>query len=277
MIRFENDDNAYLSWLEMNPSGFVVNCERNPKPHYLMLHTASCRHISTSKRSNWTTNEYIKVCSMDMHELKKWAKGRVGGELQPCRCMKSPINPMHRQHSLQMNLPNLNTQNGYSDQIIAAYKQYRIARLDLLAHLELPSSNRDPLAEFSEWLVAFLVGGSLVNSRVQKGYDVIGPEGETIQVKYLANPKGKWVNEHRIYFSQEMDLYALVIFVDLEIAAALIFPKTSIGQVCQALRKRHPDQDVSLQLTQRDFNYITDNLQLFEALGVTDLLFWLPP
>ncbi|HEY3374031.1 MAG TPA: hypothetical protein VGK02_03095 [Candidatus Aquicultor sp.] len=272
MIRFENDDSAYLSWLEMNPSGFVVNCDRNPKPSYLILHSATCGFISTSKRSNWTTNDYIKICSSDKEELQKWAKEKVRGPLKLCGCVASLRHPSNLHHPHQMKIPDWNIHNNHSPEIMKAYAAYRVARLNLLMQLGLPGSHRDPLSEFSEWFVALLVEGTLARSRVKEGCDVINADGQRIQVKYVANPQGKWINEHRIYFSKDMDLFALVAFVDLEVAAVLLFPKASLGQVCQSLHKRHPDQDVSLQLTQRNFNEIIGNIGSFEELGVTDLL-----
>jgi hypothetical protein len=45
--------------------------------------------------------------------------------------------------------------------LVAALEQYRNARQHFLALLGLPMSNRDPLAEFSEHLVAALTGAAL--------------------------------------------------------------------------------------------------------------------
>ncbi|MEZ5943938.1 MAG: HNH endonuclease signature motif containing protein [Planctomycetaceae bacterium] len=87
MIIVENDDDSYLSWLESNPDGFVVNAENPPRVASTRLHRATCRHISTPERSNWTTTGYIKVCSNLIDELKQWAKGTVG-EVAPCGVCK---------------------------------------------------------------------------------------------------------------------------------------------------------------------------------------------
>jgi hypothetical protein len=52
----------------------------------------------------------------------------------------------------------------------AAYQRYMEARNALLDELQLKRrSNRDPLSEFSEWLVAALVDGTLADSPVQPG------------------------------------------------------------------------------------------------------------
>jgi hypothetical protein len=73
-------------------------------------------------------------------------------------------------------------------ELVSAIERYRTARLAFLNVLGVAISNRDPLAEFSERLVAALPGGSVADSRTQKGYDVVAPQGERIQVKFLANP-----------------------------------------------------------------------------------------
>lgn len=85
MVQFEDDDKGYLHWLADHPDGYVVNCERSPKPTYLMLHRATCRDISTSVRTNYTTTGYMKVCALDRSELERWAPDKAGGQLQPCR------------------------------------------------------------------------------------------------------------------------------------------------------------------------------------------------
>lgn len=83
---FENDDEGYLNWLENNPDGFVVNCHNPPGSDYLRLHHASCSHIRTQERTNWTTNDYMKVCSNSVEALERWAADRTdGGELEPCQ------------------------------------------------------------------------------------------------------------------------------------------------------------------------------------------------
>lgn len=154
------------------------------------------------------------------------------------------------------------------ERLLNAFDQYRYARLQFMRSLGCPASNRDPLAEFSERLVATLVGGQLAASRVQKGYDVVGPQGERIQVKYLANPPGRWVNEHHLRFTADMDQYALVLFENLDAKAVVIFPQATLSQVGQALGKRHPHQDRTLQLTQHNWQQILASPESFARLGV---------
>ena len=46
LIEFIEDDKGYVAWLAGHPDGFVLNCERPPRPAYLMLHRATCWTIS---------------------------------------------------------------------------------------------------------------------------------------------------------------------------------------------------------------------------------------
>lgn len=140
------------------------------------------------------------------------------------------------------------------DPVLDAFDEYRAARLKLLTELDCASSNRDPMAEFSERLVARLLDGALATSRVQPGYDLTTPTGERVQVKYLANPAAGWINEHHVHFGHpDCDSYALVFFEDLLPIAVTVFPRGRIAEVCSALGKRHPNQEFTLQLTQRKF------------------------
>jgi hypothetical protein len=66
-------------------------------------------------------------------------------------------------------------------------------------------------------------------------------------VKYLANPAGGWINEHRVHFGHPAcDSYALVLFEDLLPIAAIVFPRDRISEVCSALGRRHSNQNGSL-------------------------------
>lgn len=80
--RFIDDDKSFQGWLVKHWRGFVVNCNRNPNPEYLVLHTADCG--SLTRHENYTTKAYIKVCSDERWELTRWARDEVGGELQRC-------------------------------------------------------------------------------------------------------------------------------------------------------------------------------------------------
>lgn len=154
--------------------------------------------------------------------------------------------------------------------VVAAYQRYVEARTILLDALKLKRhSNRDPLSEFSEWLVATLVGGVLAESPVQKDWDVQRPDGERIQVKYLANSgEHYWVNEHEVKVNDGMDSYALVIFEALMPQAVIIFPAHNLRAIGMELGKRHKNPDTTLQFTRANYRRIQDNTTRFEGLGV---------
>ena len=88
MQRFDDAENAYLDWVARNPHGYVVNVQRTLNPNDVHLHSASCRSISGA-HSNYTTHEYIKVCSLDRAELERWAEQDVGGDTSTgCHCLR---------------------------------------------------------------------------------------------------------------------------------------------------------------------------------------------
>jgi hypothetical protein len=159
--------------------------------------------------------------------------------------------------------------------ILTVYHRYVEARQSLLDALQLGRrSNRDPLSEFSEWLVAALVGGTLAESPVQPDWDVKTLEGEKIQVRYLANSAERWVNEHEIRVNERMDSYAIVIFEELLPEAVIIFPARNLETVSTALGKWHGDIHIALHFTQANYRYIRNNASRFRTLGVR---LYLPP
>lgn len=153
--------------------------------------------------------------------------------------------------------------------LLASLAGYRRARQTLLEHLGLGDSNRDPLAEASEHLVAALLGGTLATNRVQKGWDLVTPDGQRVQVRYLANPGDRWVNEHLVDFRGDgCDRYALVVFEALQPKAVLVFSGGQMETVADALGKRHGHRDVTLQLTRRNYLHLLDDPAGFRAMGV---------
>ncbi len=76
IVEFMDNDQGYVAWLADHPDGFVLNCERPPRPSYLTLHRATCWTISRASRRNWTTN-YQKVCADTFEEIDAWA-GQIG-------------------------------------------------------------------------------------------------------------------------------------------------------------------------------------------------------
>lgn len=86
--QFIADDEGYLQWLVENPHGFVVNSHKTPQANYLKLHRATCGHLRTEARANWTTGDYIKTCSDNPLALESWARTVADGVLDPCPACK---------------------------------------------------------------------------------------------------------------------------------------------------------------------------------------------
>lgn len=161
--------------------------------------------------------------------------------------------------------------NSFPDSItdlLSQFQAYSKARSQFLEQLNLSKSCRDPLAEFSEILVSRILSATLADSRVQKGYDLVRPNQRLVQVKYLLNPSKVWINEHPIRFPPLVDEYALVIFVGLQLEAVLVFQRESLSQVCALLAKAHPNQDITLQFTRRNYESILSEKSKFEKLGL---------
>lgn len=161
-----------------------------------------------------------------------------------------------------------------ADELLTALAEYREARLRLLDLLEVPVSNRDPLAEFAERLVAALTGGSFPANRNQPGWDVRLPEDATVQVKYLANgAAGRWVNEHRVRWVAGADWYAVVLIEDFVVTGVLMFPTGGLSPIGTALGKRGAGAlDDGWDLTRVNWVSIRDDASRFRALGMRVLL-----
>ena len=72
IIEFMDNDSGYIAWLADHPDGYVLNCERPPRPSSLTLHRATCWTISRASGTNWTVN-YQKVCADTFEEIDTWA------------------------------------------------------------------------------------------------------------------------------------------------------------------------------------------------------------
>lgn len=151
--------------------------------------------------------------------------------------------------------------------LLAGLTAYRSARKQLLDVLGLPDSCRDPLAEFAERFVAALTGGALATSRVQAKWDILQPNGNLLQVRYLANPADRWVNEHLVQTIPGVDRYALVLFEDMHPTGVLTFPP-DLAPICSALGKRHPRQGKTLQFTRRNWLQMRDHADVFTRIGM---------
>lgn len=149
---------------------------------------------------------------------------------------------------------------------LATYRQARVAFLEAICCR--PGSMRDPLAEFAELLVAAMTGDTPASNPVQKGWDLRSDVGRTTQVRYVANPKGNWVNWHVVAFTPDLDRYALVVYESLEPLAVLIFERDTLGRVGALLGKRHGNQDTTLQVTEANVRRLVAERETFAPLGV---------
>ena len=79
-----SDDETYRAWWASNRDrGYVVNVRHSLVPSYMVLHRASCWTMAPDRyaRGALTERSYRKVCSVDVANLKLWAKqhGRTDG------------------------------------------------------------------------------------------------------------------------------------------------------------------------------------------------------
>lgn len=94
---FRDDEQGYLNWIATHRDGFVLNSRSNPSPAYLVLHKATCGHISghtvNYAPNAFTGKDYIKVCSKKIEEIKAWAASIGGRQFSGvCRDCQPEIN-----------------------------------------------------------------------------------------------------------------------------------------------------------------------------------------
>lgn len=154
------------------------------------------------------------------------------------------------------------------EELREAFERYARGRAELLEAIGVTGSNRDPLAEFSERLIAALLDGELASNRVQRGWDVMAG-GRRVQVKYLANASDAvWVNEHHIHVTADMDDYAIVFFEALLPVTVIVLACNQLLEIATALRKKHPNQETTLQLTRVNYRQLIAERDRFAELGV---------
>lgn len=159
------------------------------------------------------------------------------------------------------------------EELREAFTAYARGRQQLLDAIGVGVSNRDPLSDFSEHLVAALLDGQLATNRVQRGWDLTTPSGRRVQVKYLANPGGgaAWINGIAISFGSgpdEPDDFAVVFFDALLPVSVVAFAREQLLEVCVRLKKRHPNQERTLQLTQANYQRLLAERGDFAPHGV---------
>ena len=245
-------------------AGLIYNDFSGPAGgHGNVLHAAACRHLRAANIA------VRKVMFDTLDEATAWLASNRGDEGTSWRrcgaCLPAPASLVAGAVAKSQPVPRPPADR---HTLLKAVQSYRQARALFLQALGVPISNRDPLAEFAEGFVHALVGGTLATSRVQKGYDLVDPSSARVQVRYVANPPGEWVNGHTVAFDPDVDAYALMLIEGLEPRAVLWFERDTLRAVCAALGKRHPDQDRLLQLTPSNVNRLITDRATFRALGV---------
>ncbi|HYX06132.1 MAG TPA: HNH endonuclease [Bacteroidales bacterium] len=78
LVVFSEKDDPYLKWMDDNPSGYVINTNRNRNTTYVTLHRSGCftirDYINGQQKGGYTARNYIKICSNDAQELFEWAQ-----------------------------------------------------------------------------------------------------------------------------------------------------------------------------------------------------------
>jgi hypothetical protein len=82
VLYVQNDDAAYVWWIESNDKGFVANLRTGGK-NRSMLHQARCSHLYPPEPHKVHTGSYPKACSLDRSEVEQWATNQ-GFEVVLC-------------------------------------------------------------------------------------------------------------------------------------------------------------------------------------------------
>ena len=70
LIHFAGDDGAYFDWLVRHPKGFVVNVRKTLSDDYVVLHLATCAHISAPREPGaYTERSYHKLCGPTLADV----------------------------------------------------------------------------------------------------------------------------------------------------------------------------------------------------------------
>ncbi|MGV0849871.1 SIMPL domain-containing protein [Mycolicibacterium phlei] len=90
IAEFRNNDDGYRTWVQNHSDGYVVNILRNYNPADARLHHADCWTISPERIEGALTNQYVKVCCVQLDELDQWATRQVGHPIPRCGTCHPP-------------------------------------------------------------------------------------------------------------------------------------------------------------------------------------------
>ena len=149
------------------------------------------------------------------------------------------------------------------------YDHYRMARTVFLRKLNAFNSQREPRSELAEHLVAAEIDGLLSADRNQPNWDVLGPNGERVQVKTLSNATSNFMTNLIVLpFKGECTHCALLIFGAHWLQTMIIFPRKSLPELRTRFRKRHGNEETELHITQVNLRDVEENPDEFKSLGV---------
>lgn len=70
---FNQGDEAYYSWMEANPEGYILNLPTNDQRREVILHRSGCHQISRKRKLGaYTERDWFKVGNEDMGPLLSW-------------------------------------------------------------------------------------------------------------------------------------------------------------------------------------------------------------
>lgn len=84
---FEKQEAAYRAWVRDHSGGFVLNTHMKLSPTYMVLHRATCRHVTkyfgSATDGGFTERKYRKVCAEAVAPIADWVHAHQG-KLSTC-------------------------------------------------------------------------------------------------------------------------------------------------------------------------------------------------
>jgi hypothetical protein len=86
ILVFDNDETDYLAWVSAHKrDGYVMNIDRaRSVKNYPMVHAADHGLVSSDKIGNFTTGDYIKLCSTSLDALENFSESMLRSSLTRC-------------------------------------------------------------------------------------------------------------------------------------------------------------------------------------------------
>ncbi len=94
IILFDKGDREYFSWMNANPSGYILNTGKGNKTSAFILHKSNCTHLTESESFDdkaYTMKNWVKVAAKDVSDIVKFCyanKEKFTGEFKLCKSCK---------------------------------------------------------------------------------------------------------------------------------------------------------------------------------------------